>query len=221
MPVLLASFFQRLEGMEAINRLILSHARISALLTFRGDPLKTVLMDFTQTPARILVDGEQRGGTIQMAARGEIMHDVLLDRMPPGVAMSRREMLLRGSAADLSKFIPLFEFSPMLYREHLTDLGLFGYRRPGAQPPRKEDAMNPKTSPQGVSIPPVRLTTLEKITFFMTNTLSYALGYVMGVMRYRLFRNMNLFQVLSSMSRGLAAASPKEDASMSRKDTES
>jgi len=211
MPVLLTSFFQRLEGMEAINRLILSHARISALLTFRGDPLKTVLMDFSRTPARILVDGDQRGGTIQMAARGEIMHDVLLDRMPAGVAMSRREMLLRGSAADLAKFIPLFEFAPMLYREHLTDLGLFGYSRPGAQTPLKEDAMNPETQQQGVSISPVRLSTLEKITFFTMNSMSYALGYMMGLMRYRLFRNMNLFQLLSSMSRGLAAATPGDD----------
>jgi hypothetical protein len=125
--------------------------------------------------------------------------------------MSRREMLLRGSAYNLAKFIPLFEFGPVLYREHLTDLGLFGYSRPGEQNPRKESAMNDQPQFQGKPIPLVRLSSFEKISFAVMNGLSYAMGYMVGLLRYRVFKNMNLFQVLSSMSRGLAAASPKTD----------
>jgi hypothetical protein len=195
--------------METITRVILSHAEISALMTFRGEPQKKVLLDFSQTPARIVVDGEARTGTIQVTVRGEVMHDILLDRMPPGVAMGRREMLLRGCAADLAKFIPLFAFGPVLYREHLTDLGLFGYSRPGAQNPLKEVAMSDTPQFQGNPIPLVRLSPVEKVAFSVMNGLSYAMGYMVGWLRYRVFRNLNLFQVLSSMSRGLSAALPR------------
>ena len=59
----------------------------------------------------------------------------------------------------------------------------------------------------------------EKITFAVMNGLSYAMGYMVGVMRYRVFKNMNLFQVLSSMSSGLAAASPKTDPGTAREKT--
>ena len=218
-PVVLASFFERLECMETITRVILSHAEISALMTFRGEPEKKVLLDYSKTPALIRVDGDDRDGSIRVTVRGDVMHDVLLNRMPPGVAMSRREMLLRGSALNQAKFIPLFAFGPVLYREHLTDLGLFGYSRPGAQPPRKETAMSDQPQFQGKPIPLVRLSTFEKITFAVMNGLSYAMGYMVGVMRYRVFKNMNLFQVLSSMSRGLAAASPETDPGTPRENT--
>ena len=120
-------------------------------------------------------------------------------------------MMLRGSAYNLAKFIPLFEFGPVLYREHLTDLGLFGYSRPGEQNRRKESAMNDQPQFQGKPIPLVRLSSFEKISFAVMNGLSYAMGYMVGLLRYRVFKNMNLFQVPSSMSRGLAAASPKTD----------
>jgi len=220
LPVVLASFFRRLEGMEAINRVILSGARISAELTFRGNPPKTVLLDFSRTPARILVNGDlPGGGTIRMAARAEIMHDVLLDRMPPAVAMSRREMLLRGSAYHLGQFIPLFEFGPVLYREHLTDLGLCGPARPGARRPGKEETMEQPSVSQEAPALPVRLSRLEKILFLVMNRMSYAMGYGMGVLRYRLLKNLNLFRILSSMSRGLAAAMPREDVGEPGQDT--
>lgn len=213
LPVVIASFFRRLEGMEAVNRVILSGARISALLTFRGDPQRTVLMDFSQTPARILVNGDPPGGaTIRMAARAEILHEVLLDRMPPAVAMSRREMLLRGSAYHLGQFIPLFEFGPVLYREHLIDLGLCGPARPGARHPGKEETVEQPSVSQEAPALPVRLSRLEKVLFLVMNRMSYAMGYGMGVLRYRLLKNLNLFRVLSSMSRGLAAAMPREEA---------
>jgi len=214
LPVVLASFFRRLGGMEALNRVILSGARISAHLTFRGDPPAAVLLDFSRTPARILVEGGDRPGvgTIRMAARAEIMHEVLLDRMPPAVAMSRREMLLRGSAYHIGRFVPLFEFGPVLYREHLIDLGLSGPARPGARRAGKEEAMHPPPAPQEAPALPVRLSALEKVLFRAMNRMSYALGYGMGVLRYRLLKNLNLFRILSSMSRGLAAAMPREAA---------
>ena len=128
-PVVLASFFHRLEDVEAITRVMLSNAKISALLTLRGETEKKVLLDFTKYPALIRSDDHIRSGTIYVTVAGDVMHEVLLDRLPAGVALGRREMLLRGSASNLAKFIPLFDFGPLLYREHLTDMGIYGFSR--------------------------------------------------------------------------------------------
>ena len=48
----LASFFKRLEGLEEIVRIVMSHYRMSALFTFRGTPEKKVLLDFSRSPAK-------------------------------------------------------------------------------------------------------------------------------------------------------------------------
>ena len=45
--------------------------------------------------------------------------------------------------------------------------------------------------------------------FGVLNVTSYSLGYLVGLLRYRVFKKLNLFDVLSAMSRGLAAASPQ------------
>jgi len=208
--VVLASFFKKLETIDTITRIIISHAGISALMTFRGNPTTRVLLDYTRTPGRVLVDGEAREGNILVTIRDEVMHEVLLGRMAPGVAVGRREMLLRGSAADLSKFIPLFEFAPVLYREHLADIGYKGYARQTDAGRPLEVAMD-KQEFKGDPIPLVQLSPLEKAVFAVMNGLSYALGYLVGLMRYRLFKNLSLFSVLSFMSRGLAAAAPRQD----------
>ena len=208
-PVVLASFFHRLEDVEAITRVMLSNAKISALLTLRGETEKKVLLDFTKYPALIRSDDHIRSGTIYVTVAGDVMHEVLLDRLPAGVALGRREMLLRGSASNLAKFIPLFDFGPLLYREHLTDMGIYGFSRQPEKNLPKEITMN---TPQfkGDPIPLVQLSTFEKVLFGIINSLSYGLGYLFGLLRYRVLKKMNLFSVLSAMSQGLAAATPKE-----------
>jgi len=64
---------------------------------------------------------------------------------------------------------------------------------------------------KGDPIPLVQLSPFEKTVFALMNGLSYGLGYLVGLMRYRLFKKMNLFSVLSFMSRGLAAAAPRQE----------
>lgn len=63
---------------------------------------------------------------------------------------------------------------------------------------------------KGDPIPLRTLSPFEKIVFWIMNSFSYVLGYVVGIMRYRLFERLSLFEVLSSMSRGLAAATPRK-----------
>ena len=61
----------------------------------------------------------------------------------------------------------------------------------------------------GDPIPLVSLSGFEKATFGALNGVSFALGYLVGLVRYRVFKKLNLFDVLSAMSRGLAAAAPQ------------
>jgi hypothetical protein len=205
-PEILASFFQRMGSLEGILRIVTSDARLSAQFTFRGDPTKKVLLDLAAAPARVLLDEEARGGNIFMTIDGRVMHEILLGRMKPGLALGRREMLLRGCAMDFAKFIPLFDFGPVLYREHLADIGYDGFSRSTGPIVKQEASMGEKVY-KGEPIPLVRLKPLERIFFKVVNGIAYGVGYLVGLLRYRLFEKLSLFEVLSAMSRGLEAAS--------------
>lgn len=204
----LSSFFQRLESLDAVVRIILSDARLSALLTFRGADEARVRMDYTRSPARIDVDGTTADADIRVTIDADVMHEMLLGRLSPGEALGRRELLLRGSAAYLARFIPLFDFAPLLYKDHLTDLGLDGYARPARAVNKQEADMT--TDPQGERAPSRELKGPERALFRIINEAAYAAGYGLGTMRRRFLRNMSLFEVLEALSRGVAAAEPKE-----------
>ncbi len=206
--VMVASFFKQLETIETIIRIVLSEARLSALFTMRGHPEKKVLMDYSKSPARVFVDGSKETGHICVTIDAEIMHNVLIGSMNPGVAVGQREMLLRGSANDLAKFIPLFDLAPLLYKEHLADIGCNGFTRSSGDVPLKEAVMNDKII-TGKAIYSTHLSFFEKAIFGFVNVVAYALGFVVGFMRYRLFEKMSLFQTLETMSRGIAAAKPQ------------
>ena len=205
----LASFFKRLESLEEIVRIVMSHHRMSALFTFRGTPEKKVLLDFSKSPARVSIDNGAKAGTVYATIDADIMHEVLLDRKKPGVAVGRRELLLKGPVMEFSKIIPLFDVAPVLYREHLSDVGYGSYARQAGETLSKEEVMNAQAF-KGDPIPLVHMSGLEKFGARVVNGLAYGLGYAVGFLRYRLFKKLSLFGVLSEMSRGLEAATPPE-----------
>ncbi len=208
-PLILSSFYMRLASMEEIVRIVLSEAELSALLTFRGAPEKKVLLDYRRRPARLEVDGPEKSANIFLTIDADIMHEVMLDRVKPGVALAHREMLLRGSACDLAKFIQLLEFGPMLYDEHAADIGLEGFARyKNNSLLSEEQLMNEKTF-EGNPIPVVKVSAGEKAATGIINRLGYAVGYALGVLRYRLLKKLSLFEVLTWMSKGLEAARPE------------
>jgi len=205
---LLASFFKRLEAIDAILRVIVSEAKIRALLTFRGSPERRVLLDFSGGPVRVTLDDGTKEADISMAIRGKVMHEILCGRMSPGRALGERELLMRGSASNLARLIPLFDFGPVLYREHLEKPVLSGSSPQSDSRNTEENIMERRTF-EGNPIPLVSLSSFEKLMFGALNAVSYSLGYLVGLLRYRVFKKLNLFDVLSAMSRGLAAASPQ------------
>ena len=207
--VVLSSFFRRLEPLEEIVRVFMSQARMSALFTFRGTTDSKVLLDFSKSPAVVAVDNGARSGDVSITINGGVMHDIFLERMKPGVALARREMLLRGPVSDLSKILPLFGIAPMLYREHLGDIGYNGYAREPGKSLSQEELMNGQVF-KGEAIPLVQLSGPEKVGTKLINGLAYGLGYVVGLLRYRLFKKLSLFGVLTAMSTGLTKATPPE-----------
>jgi len=207
--VVLSSFFRRLEPLEEIVRVFMSQARMSVLFTFRGETEKKVLLDFSKSPAAVAVDNGTRSGDAYVTIKGSVMHDIFLERMKPGVALGRREMLLRGTVKDLSNVLPLFGFAPMLYREHLGDIGYDGYAREPGKSLSQEELMNGQVF-KGEPIPLVQLSGPEKVGTKLINGFAYGLGYVVGLVRYRLFKKLSLFGVLTAMSNGLVKATPPE-----------
>ena len=207
--VLISSFFGRLEPLQEIVRVFMSQAQMSALFTFRGPTEKKVLLDFSKSPASVTVDNGVKSGDVYMTINGEVMHDILMERMKPGVALGRREMLLRGPVKDLSNILPLFGIAPMLYREHFADIGYNGYARQPGKTFSQEELMNGQVF-KGEAIPLVELSGAEKVGTKLINGLAYGLGYVVGLVRYRLFKKLSLFGVLTAMSNGLEKATPPE-----------
>jgi len=206
---LLTTFYQRLPPFDGLMRAILPDAKISAELIFRGKPEKHVLLDFASEPLRVLVDDPTRHGQVRIAADAEVMHDLMLGRISPGVAVARRQVLMRGSGSDLARFMPLFAVTPLLYREHLADVGIAGYARPSGWAPQKEIVMAGREF-KGDPIPLEKRSRIEEIMFGRINASAYALGYAMGKLRHRLLRNLSLFEVMSAMSRGMEAAAGRE-----------
>jgi len=207
--VILASFVQRLPSLEEIVRAIMSRYNMSVLFTFRGIPEKKVLLDFTRSPARVVLDDEAASGTVSATVDGRIMHEIFLDRLKPGAAVGRRQLLLKGSVYDFGKVIPLFDIAPVLYREHLADIDYPGYARLAGDGLPREEIMSSGLL-KGDGIPGMELSGGEKVAAKVIHGLAYVIGYAVGVVRYRLFRRLSLFGVLAAMSRGLAAATPRE-----------
>lgn len=199
----IAALLRRLETLEPVVRAVLSDTPMSVLITLRGLPEKRVFLDYTKRPGSIVVDGEARTGDVQVIVEGGVMHGVLLGRTPAGVALGRRELLLRGSAYHLAKLIPLFDISPVLYREHLSDMG-FG------RDARNEESIMNKQEFRGDPIPLRRVSLPARIMAWFVNLFSFMLGFTAGFLRYRVLKSLSLFGVVAALARGLDAATPRK-----------
>ncbi len=206
--LLLASFYQRMTTFGGLSQAMLSGASLSAELILRGEPEMRVLLDFTTTPMQVHIDDPTRSGLICMAADADILHQIMIGELNPGVAFARRQVLMRGSASNLARFMPLFAVSPLLYREHLADVGVEGFARPTGWAPLKEIVMAGKEF-KGDPIPLGKRSRLEEMMFQRFNKSAYAMGYAMGMMRHRFLKNLSLFEMMAAMSRGMEAAASR------------
>lgn len=207
-PETLASFFHRLATIDRIARVIVSDAELSGRLTFRGKPSRSVRLEFTSAPLRVVDDdGALHKADVEMAMDAAVAHEVLLGRLAPGEAFGRRQMLLRGSAAQLARLIPLFDFAPALYREHLADIGWEGFERRSGWAPLREINMATSPSYAHPALVPERAPAVQ-IACRAMESVAYGLGFAIGVMRHRIMPDLDLFDVLAAASRGISDALP-------------
>lgn len=207
-PDVIASFFHRLADIDRVARVIVGDSKLSARLTFRGDHERSVRLDFTDGPLRVTNDDDaRRGGHVDMVMDAAVTHAVLLGRMKPGEALGRRQMLLRGSAAQLARFIPLFDFAPVLYQEHLANIGWTGYQRRSGWAPSKDENMATSPSYAHPALTPKR-SAAEKLACRTVESVAYGLGYAVGTLRRRVVYNLDLFDVVAAASKGIADALP-------------
>jgi hypothetical protein len=204
---MLVTFYQRLAKIDSLLRIIIRQYPLNAHLKFRGDPDRSILLDYGKVPAEILVDDKTRQGQVRVAIDQLQMHRVHTGEVPAGLAFGRRDLLLRGSPANLAYLIPLIDFAPLLYREHMADIGFGIYRRKTDNAPLKEIVMK-ENQFKGDPIPLHNYSDAEKFIFSIIKGLAYAVGYAVGAIRYRLFENLNLFEVLESMANGVKSATP-------------
>ena len=206
-PNTLASFFHRLATIDRIARVIVSDAKLSARLTFRGRPDRSVRLEFTSGPLRVVDDDTALlKADVDVAMDAGVAHEVFLGRLAPGEAFGRRQMLLRGSAAQLARLIPLFDFAPALYREHLADIGWEGFERRSGWAPLRENNMA-TSSHKHPALVPERSPGVQ-VACRAVESLAYGLGFAVGVMRHRVVRDLDLFDVIAAASRGITDASP-------------
>jgi hypothetical protein len=188
-----AAFLERLGGLDHVLRVIVSDARLRVRFTIRGSPERAVLLDLLEQPVRSTPDDGSHAPDVMVTMTSETWHRVLLGELAPGEALGRREMLLRGSAADLARCIPLFDFAPMLYREHMAAERCAGRKDKTMQEiDRSATAVG---GSRGVTLPLSRL----------TGTAAYVLGFGLGMVRKRV-PGISLFDLLGAMSRGLEDA---------------
>lgn len=194
---MVASFFARLDRLDNVVRVIVSEAPLRARFTIRSDRDRTVLLDLTGPRARTVLDDDSLASDIVVTMTAEAWHAVLSGALKPGEALGRREMLLRGSAAHLASFIPLFDFAPMLYREHRREAA-------GAREVAMNDDSNVPHARRWLQARSAR----DKL-YNAANEAAFALGWGLGMARRR-FDRLSLFALLEAMSKGMEAASRTE-----------
>ncbi len=208
-PEVIASFFHRLTSIDRVARVIVHESRLSARLTFRGERNRSVRLDFTEGPLQVVDDDAQvRRGHVDMVMDASVCHDVLLGRLRPGEALGRRQMLLRGSASQLARFIPLFDFAPALYGEHLADLGWPGFERRSRWAPLRENDMT-TSGPYAHPALAADRSPAQQMACRTVESIAYGLGYAVGALRRRIIPNLDLFDVVASASRGMRDALPE------------
>lgn len=189
---LLVGFFERLATLDQVLRIIVSGARLRVRFTVRGgEPERSVLLDFVAHPVCAREASDSEAADVVVAMSKQAWHEVLSGALAPGEALGRREMLLRGSATDLARCIPLFDFAPMLYGEHWERRGVDGAK----EEPMRTGCWN--RFPTAV---------WEKRAFRTVGRAAYSLGYCIGIARHRVAPNLSLFELLEAMSRGLGDA---------------
>lgn len=112
-------FLSRLPELEPLIRSVLPRAGATARVEVRSGGragARSVLLDLGARPLRVTRDVAAAGAAVTVAGEAEDLHAIFAGELDAGLAFGERRLLLRGSALQLGRFLPLLELAPLLYR---------------------------------------------------------------------------------------------------------
>jgi len=154
-----------------------------------ADPNLLAEIDFRQFPVEVRF-GTNPEGTIAMTASADHFHQLLLGILPIGPAVNNKQILLRGSVANLMAGVPLFYLAPAIYPFFLESIGRKDLILPGPRPRLHGEIRSEDTMTRIVSV------------------LAFLAGYSLGFLKKHLAPKLDLVAALESMGKGLLSATP-------------
>jgi hypothetical protein len=186
---LIVDFFERLQGMDPIIRAVAPTQTVQVLFTLRGDDAtRTIRLDLTKNPFGVIVDGQDRMAEVMVTMSSEVMHAILTRKMTAGEAYGQRELLLRGSIADLVRVLPLIDFAPEMYIDHME----FRMERFKDSETRLESRRR------------------DRVLQTIIESAAWGTGFAVGRFRRRFPRGPTVLEILMAMSDGLQTANNEQ-----------
>lgn len=192
------TFFEGLNELSPLIRFLLGAGPLTASLQVRGESPAWLLLDATRDPVRITRHQGQAPSTVKAAATAQVWADILSGRVAPGAAFGRRELLLRGSASELARLIPLLELAPPLFRDHVSNPA-------GSVMEAQAMSSTRKTILSSIAAPRAQL---ARVAATGLRRAAYWTGYSLGTLQRRGIARERLLDLLASAARGWERAVP-------------
>ena len=192
---LVVDFFERLSGMDPVIRAVAPTQSVQVLFTIRGEQNRTIRLDLTRNPIDIIVDGQDRTAEVMVTMSSTVMHAILTREMTAGEAYGQRELLLRGSIADLVRVLPLIDFAPEMYIDHMQ----FTEHKMERFQDTAQTSMDSRRR--------------DRVLQTIVESGAWGMGFAVGRFRQRFPRGPTVLEILMAMSDGLRAANRNEQAS--------
>lgn len=178
---LLASFFCGLPRLDALVRELTRDLRLAVGITL-ADTGETLVLDLASRPLSVARHGDRRACAIRLQGEALHLHRVLLGEEPLGLALTRKHVLVRGSTAKLTRFYPLLERCPELYKDHVQVLTNLDEARGRLR------------------------RTASRLGRRALNRGGWVAGYALGRLKARALPDLRLADLLASLSDGLEAS---------------
>ncbi|MBI5481931.1 MAG: SCP2 sterol-binding domain-containing protein [Deltaproteobacteria bacterium] len=180
----LGGFLLRLPPLDPLVRTLVGDEPMVLKLELR-EPALTVAVDLGARPLAVRFDTAE-AGAVALSATADDFHALLGGAMTVGAAITRKRVLVRGSAARLMRVMPFFFLAPYLYPQHLAAVG-------------RADLL------PAAAAPPTTVTTEEPVNALVSR-LAYAAGFALGLVKTRLARDLDVLAALAALGRGLERA---------------
>jgi hypothetical protein len=185
-------FLERLPSLDPLVRELVGDEPMVLKLELREPPL-TVALDLGARPLAVRFDTAE-AGTVALCAKADDLHALLAGAISVGGAITRKRVVVRGSAARLMRAMPFFFLAPYLYPQHLADLG--------------RDDLLPAAPAATTPAAAAAAATTEAPVNSLVSRLAYAAGFALGLLKTRFVRDLDVLGALAALGRGLERARP-------------